>query len=201
MWVWVSVSVYVCVSDRSSISKPTKLYQQVTHPSRSSHSPSLPVFPLSHFSLLAIYLSTILSFPSFWNHNIFSVSCSLMHCCLVSLLLLLSALFASPISCIRHPFSALLSVKWPVLHPFFLLHSFPPCLSLCFCFSLSRGLCLCPSLFLVTIHLLLKPRSPTWEHFDSIPTAEHTNHTHVQTHTHSWVPITSHHYWTLYLLT
>lgn len=118
--------VCMCVSDRSSISKPTKLYQQVTHPSRSSHSPSLPLFPMSHFSLLAIYLSTILSFPSFWNHNIFSVSCSLMHCCLVSLLLLLSALFASPISCIRHPFSALLSVKWPALHLFFFCtHSLP----------------------------------------------------------------------------
>lgn len=191
--------VCVCVSDRSSISKPTKLYQQVTHPSRSSRSPSLPLFPLSHFSLLAIYLSTILSFPSFWNHNIFSVSCSLMHCCLVSLLLLLSALFASPV----YQTPLLCSVVCQMTSPasFFLLHSFPPCLSLCFCFSLSCGLCLCPSLFLVTIHLLLKPRSPTWEHFDSTPTAEHTNHTHVQTHTHSWVPITSHHYWTLYLLT
>lgn len=183
--MWVSVSVCVCVSDRSSISKPTKLYQQVTHPSRSSHSPSLPLFPLSHFSLLAIYLSTILSFPSFLKSQHFL-------CQLFSNALLFSFPASPPFCsfCFSHflyQTPLLCSVVCQMTSPasFFLLHSFPPCLSLCFCFSLSRGLCLCPSLFLVTIHLLLKPRSPTWEHFDSTPTAEHTNHTHVQTHTHS----------------
>lgn len=160
-----------CVLDRLSISKPTKLCQQVAHLFHSSHSPSPPLSPSlcrSHFSSLAIFLSAILSFASFWNHNILSVSPSLMHSCLVSPASLLFPSKAT--SCLRHPLSPLVPVKQPLQRfstplSVFLLLSFqrPPSASL---------------FFSCHIRLLLKPRSRTRRHFDSTPFPRHTNHTH-----------------------
>lgn len=76
-----------------------------------------------------------------------------------------------------------LSFSWPALlpYPFCFTYSLPTCLSASFfaCLTISLSLSLCPSFILVTIHLLLKPRSPTWQHFDSTPCCQaYKSHRH-----------------------
>lgn len=166
------VCACVCVLDGSSISQPTKLYQQVTHL-------TWQIFRLclsSHWSRcfsLVISLSTP-PFPSFENHKTFSASC-----CLMCLFVFAVSLSLWPISWIRNPYSLVLSFSWPVLLFWFLFS----------CFSLSNYRSPLSIFFsLVTIHLLLKPRSKTFHSLTPHPVAWHTNHTpNTHTHTHAAV--------------
>lgn len=95
-----------------------------------SHSPLSSLLSLclslhwSHFSSLASSLSSILSFPSFKNQNMFSVRCSLMCCFLVSL---------RPPFSLHQPISCAQVLSYQLISP---VPLFPPLL-LCVILSLS----------------------------------------------------------------